>query len=327
MLTRTGVASRPENRHGERLVTFERVVGASIWVATAKGRIVDPVSEQNGLQINWVNSAGGALGAVSSAILLSSLGAAGTLVGAALGSLCITVGGAVYSHYLTMTKERVTSQALAARRPGRVREPVPAGAGAVAQSEDRWRTEDPDHTDRADEERSVGQLLPGLPWKQILAISAAFFGIAMVLIVAFELSTGRAVSTYTGGTSNTSVGTSIPGWSGTGQESPDVEVDVPLPGDVQDGDDPQDQAPPEEDGPQEQAPQEQAPQEQAPQEDGPQEQAPPQEDGPQEQAPPQEAPQQEQAPPQEAPQQEQAPPQEAPQQEPSPQPAPAAPAP
>ncbi|MDQ3527814.1 MAG: hypothetical protein M3424_08055 [Actinomycetota bacterium] len=230
------------------------------------------MSEQNRLQINWVNSAGGALGAVSSAVLLSSLGAAGTLVGAALGSLCITVGGAVYSHYLAMTKERVASQALAARRAGRVREPVPARTRAVPQPEDRRRTEDPDHTDRADEGRSVGQLLHSLPWKRIVAISAALFGIAMVLIVAFELSTGRAVSTYTGGTSNTSVGTSIPGWSGTGQESPDVEFDVPLPGDVQDGDVPQEQE------------QEQAPQDQAPPEDELQEQAPP-EDTPEQPAP------------------------------------------
>lgn len=256
------------------MVTSERVAGASIWVAPGKGWIVDLVSEPKRLQINWVNSAGGALGAVSSAVLLSSLGAAGTLVGAALGSLCITVGGAVYSHYLTMTKERVAAQALAARRAGRVRELVPAQPAAVTPPEDRRRTEDPDHADRPDEERSVGQLLQGLPWKRIVAISAALCAIAMVLIVAFELSTGRAVSTYTGGTSDTSVGTSIPGWSGTGQESPDVEFDVPLPGDVQDGDVPQEEAPPEEDEPQEQAPPEDELQEQAPPQDAPQQPAP-----------------------------------------------------
>lgn len=237
---------------------------------------MESVSEPNRLQINWVNSAGGALGAISSALLLSSLGAAGTLVGAALGSLCITVGGAVYSHYLRLTKDRVASQALAARRTGRVREP--AYAGAVAQPEDPRRAEDPGHTDRPDQERSVGQLLQGLPWKRIVVISAALFAVAMALIVAFELSTGRAVSTYTGGTSTTSVGTSIPGWSGTGQDSLDVELEVPLPDDVQDGDVPQEQAPLED------APLEDAPQEPTPQEDTPPEQAPPGD------APPQPAP-------------------------------------
>jgi hypothetical protein len=233
---------------------------------------VDTVSEPNRLQINWVNSAGGALGAVSSAVLLSSLGAAGTLLGAALGSLCITVGGAVYSHYLAMTKDRVAAQAFAARRTGRVRELVPAQAGAGPQAEEHRRAEDVDHTDRPDAKRSVGQLLQALPWKRIVALSAALFAMTMVVIVAFELSTGRAVSTYTGGTSNTSVGTSIPGWSGTGEESPDVELDVPLPGDVQEGDVPQEQAP--EDAPEDVPDEQEAPQEQAPQEDAPQEPAP-----------------------------------------------------
>jgi hypothetical protein len=233
---------------------------------------VDIVSEPNRLQINWVNSAGGALGAVSSAVLLSSLGAAGTLVGAALGSLCITVGGAVYSHYLAMTKDRVAAQAFAGRRTGRVPELVPAQPGAAAPAEEHRHAEDLDHTDRPDTQRSVGQLLQGLPWKRIVALSAALFAMTMVVIVAFELSTGRAVSTYTGGTSNTSVGTSIPGWSGTGEESPDVELDVPLPGDVQEGDVPQEQAP--EDAPEDVPDEQEAPQEQAPQEDAPQEPAP-----------------------------------------------------
>ncbi len=200
-------------------------------------------------------------------------------MGAALGSLCITVGGAVYSHYLAMTKDRVAEQAFAARRPSRVRELVPAQAGAAAQTEEHPRAEDADHTDRRAEGRSVGQLLQGLPWKRIVALSAALFAMAMVIIVAFELSTGRAVSTYTGGTSNTSVGTSIPGWSGTGEESLDVELDVPVPADVQDSDvqdgDVQDSDVPQEQAPQEDAPDEQeAPQEQAPLEDAPQQPAP-----------------------------------------------------
>lgn len=258
----------------ERVVTLGRVVGSPICVVTTTERIVDSVSEQNRLQINWVNSAGGALGAVSSAVLLSSLGVAGTLVGAALGSLVITVGGAVYSHYLRKTGERVAERAGEARRAGRVRQPVPAEAGAGAHPADRRRPEDLDHTDQAKGGKSAGQLIQGLPWKRILGLSAALFGIAMALIVAFELATGRAVSTYTGGTSNTNVGTSIPGWSGTGQESSDVELDVPLPGEVEDGDGPQE-------APQEELPQEELPQE----EEAPQQEPPPQQPAPEDPAP------------------------------------------
>ena len=179
------------------------------------------MSEQKRLEINWVGSAGGALGAVSSAVLLSSLGAAGTLAGAAIGSLCITVGGAVYSHYLSVTKQRVAAQALAARR--RSRQPVAAtGAGPVL--EDRA---EPEPVGAPEGERS--SWVRDLPWKRIGLLSAALFAVSMVLIVAFELSTGRAVSTYTGGTDDTAVGTSVPGWSGTGEKAPALDPGTGAP--------------------------------------------------------------------------------------------------
>ncbi len=258
-------------------------------------RIVEPVNEQNRLQISWTNSAGAALGAVSSAVLLSSLGAAGTLIGAALGSLCITIGGAVYAHYLSITKERVAAQALAARRPARVRERVPVGAGAAALSradeqeyaERQPLTERHPVLDSREEGRPADRATSGLPWKRIVAVSAVLFGMAMALILSFELTTGRAVSTYTGGTSNTGVGTSLPGWSGTGEESTELEVDVPLPQDTLEGKAPQDKAP-QDDAPQEEAPRDEAPQEEAPQDDAPQPAAP-QEEAPQE-APQEETP-------------------------------------
>ncbi|QFG67911.1 hypothetical protein [Ornithinimicrobium pratense] len=174
---------------------------------------------------------------------------------------------------MAMTRDRVAAQAFAARRTGRVHELAPAQEGPAARAEEHRRAEgNVDLKDRPDVRRSVRRVLQGLPWKRIAALSAALFVLAMVLIVAFELATGRAVSTYTGGTNNTSVGTSIPGWSGTGEVPPDAELDVPLPGEVQDTDPPQEQAP--QDAPDEQVPQQEAPQEEAPQEQSPQEDAP-----------------------------------------------------
>ncbi len=58
-----------------------------------------------------------ALGAVSAAVVLSTLGAAGTLIGAALGSLCISIGGAVYTHSTKVTKDRVVAAKAATARP------------------------------------------------------------------------------------------------------------------------------------------------------------------------------------------------------------------
>ncbi|MGB6005146.1 MAG: hypothetical protein WBG36_11100, partial [Ornithinimicrobium sp.] len=79
-------------------------------------------------------------------------------------------------------------------------------------------------------------VLRSLPWKRIIGLTAALFAVTMAIILAFELTTGRAVSTYTGGTDNTGVGTSIPGVKGTGVEAPDTDdvipEDSPIPDDI-----------------------------------------------------------------------------------------------
>ncbi|MGB3685614.1 MAG: hypothetical protein WA991_07305 [Ornithinimicrobium sp.] len=178
--------------------------------------------EKERLEINWFNSAGAALGAVSAAVVLSSLGAAGTLVGAAMGSLCITIGGAVYAHSMRVTKERVAAaKALASKRKARAQDTVLIGASTPHTSAE------PDPIDPADaleptkasgDDESWVDVSRGLPWKRIAAVSAALFGVTMAIILAFELTTGRAVSTYTGGTSDTEVGTTF---SGLGAEVTD----------------------------------------------------------------------------------------------------------
>lgn len=179
-------------------------------------------SDDNRLEINWVNSAGAALGAVSAAVLLSTLGAAGTLIGAALGSLCISVGGAVYAHSLKIARRRVAAaQALAAHRRSRTRA---SGAVDVA-DRDTQALVTPEEVGEAVPDQSRWQVLRELPWKRILVISAALFAVAMAAILTFELATGRPVSTYTGGTSDTDRGTSVPGIGGRGDESAPEEQD------------------------------------------------------------------------------------------------------
>jgi hypothetical protein len=197
-------------------------------------------SDENRLEINWVNSMGAALAAVSSAVVLSTLGTAGTLIGAAVGSLVITVGGAIYAHSLRAARAR-----LAAGRTVLVRS---KGGGTSDGPEER---EEPSRTDRWQ------QTLRDLPWKRILVVSAAVFAVAMAAILAFELATGRPVSSYTGGSGDTG-GTSVPGIGGSGDtrgEAPgDDGAPGGSPGDQQEGDqqggDQQDSVPPpEEQGP------------------------------------------------------------------------------
>jgi hypothetical protein len=193
------------------------------------------VSDEDRLQINWVNSAGSALGAVSAAVVLSTMGTAGTLIGAAIGSLCITVGGAIYAHSLRKTRAR-----LAAGRTVLVR-----GKGSTAADVAERDVEQ----SRADKWR---QVLRELPWKRILVASAAVFAVAMSAILAFELVTGRPVSSYTGGTSDTDGGTSVPGVGGGGDSGADQPGGEELdegPGEQQDVEQEESVPPPEEQGP------------------------------------------------------------------------------
>ncbi len=176
-------------------------------------------SEQSRLQINWISSAGGALGAVSSAVVLSTFGVAGTLIGAAVGSLCISIGGSLYAHYLRRTKERVELARLAALR-ARTRAHGRPTAEVIAT--EQLAADAKTATTEASE--SVAQAFRGLPWKRILAATAALFVVSMALIVAFELRAGRTLSSFTGD-NDSDRRTSIPRIGGGGGDSDQLKPD------------------------------------------------------------------------------------------------------
>jgi hypothetical protein len=194
-------------------------------------------------ELNWVQSLAGALAAVTSAVLLSTVGVAGTLIGAALGSLAATVGSAVYTYYIRATHDRVaTAGTVAASRIGRDRsrgrpastDPV---SGASAAEEGPAQAGEDLPPPRADLEHAKNPpaggfttVLAGLPWKRIAVVATGLFVTAMLVILTFELITGRAVSSYTGG-SDDDRHTSIPGLGGGGsQDDPQ-----PTPGETPSG--------------------------------------------------------------------------------------------
>jgi hypothetical protein len=183
--------------------------------------------EQQKLDVNWVQAAAGALAAMSSAVLLSTVGVAGTIIGAAAGSVIATVGSTIYSYYLRLSRERVAAAARLRSQHFRSRRTTsgPGLAPAVAPDLEHTATLSADETvvtaaaeatpsaeqARATEPVHWREVLVGLPWKRIGVVSVALFVAAMVVIVAFELTTGRALSTYTGGTADHGARTSIPG--------------------------------------------------------------------------------------------------------------------
>lgn len=151
--------------------------------------------------MSWVQVAGSALAAVSSAVLLSTLGVAGTVIGAALGSVIATVGSALYTRTLNASRQQVAAQTAALRRVTHARSELDEAEQALAVS---GTTAQPRQslTDR--------MARRGLSWKRLAAVAAGVFLAAMVAITAFELVTGEAVSQLTGG-SDTPKRSTVPG--------------------------------------------------------------------------------------------------------------------
>jgi hypothetical protein len=165
------------------------------------------------LDIDWLKTIAGALAAVSSAVLLSTLGAAGTIIGAALGSVIATVGGALYSQGLARSRERLAqAQSLALRRVGIAQAEVrrasrhqgddPAVDAHLAHADERLGEAKAELGAIADEPPAAGwrERLVVLPWKRISLVAAGLFATAILAITAFELLAGESVSSITGGT-------------------------------------------------------------------------------------------------------------------------------
>jgi hypothetical protein len=175
-------------------------------------------AEQARPAISWAQVFASALAAVTSAVLLSTLGVAGTLIGAAVGSVAATVGAALYKHWLEVSRHQVAAQAAALRRVTQAREHVGRAAKAIddggptpdatLRRADRalGRAEDAlDEDATAPDETTQIDLLSDdedesrIRWGRVALITLVVFVVAMVAITAFELLTGRAVSSYTGG--------------------------------------------------------------------------------------------------------------------------------
>ncbi|HEX7739118.1 MAG TPA: hypothetical protein VF426_05685 [Marmoricola sp.] len=159
-------------------------------------------------RIEWVKVAAGALAAVSSALLLSTLGAAGTILGAALGSVVVSLTSSFYSSGLDASRRRMSeAQSAAMRRVGIAQAEVRranrrAGAsGAHLEHADEELAAAKAELDDADPDGpSFKERLALMPWKQVGLFAGGFFLCAVIVITGFELIAGKPVSSLTGGT-------------------------------------------------------------------------------------------------------------------------------
>jgi hypothetical protein len=190
------------------------------------------------LEIDWIKAVAGALAAMVSAVLLSTLGAAGTLLGAAVGSLVVTISSALFTQGLNSGTRGLTKAQQSARQNVGVAqaemyraeraEDTLARESHLAHAEERL-TEANDELDSAvsaaTEAASLGwrERVMGLPWKRILLVSLAFFLVAMAVITILELLAGRSLASVTGGTTDnhgTTIGNVVNGGQPASEGTP-----------------------------------------------------------------------------------------------------------
>lgn len=197
------------------------------------------------LEIDWLKTAAGALAAVSSAVILSTLGAAGTLIGAALGSVVATIGSALYTQGLARSRNRLAAAQTAARRKVGVAQAEvrrasrtdsdTAADAHLAYADERLSQAKQDLDDleaTVEEPDTWGQRLAGLPWKKVLLVAGGLFAVTVVAITVFELMAGQSVSQITGGTSDgggTTVGEVGGGPSDARPKDDQTPTDAPTP--------------------------------------------------------------------------------------------------
>jgi hypothetical protein len=156
--------------------------------------------------------AGSALAAVTAAVFASFAGTAGTIIGAALGSVVATIGAAAYTASLRRSAEAVRRTAAQVRQtstltgaiPRRVTDgPLRPGKRSRRAGDD----EDPDLADETDTGPVEGFGLRLLPWRKIALATVAVLVTTFGGITAVEAITGKPISALLG--QNDSTGTTL----------------------------------------------------------------------------------------------------------------------
>lgn len=165
------------------------------------------------LGLSFPQLTGGALAAVVSAVAASTLGVAGTLIGAALGSVIVTVTAAAVNQGLTTAGSTLRSrQSLAAA--------APAATGRTRMTTSPGRT--PTETVTTHRARRVLRL-PRRVW----LAAAAVFAIAMIGLTLTEQVLGHPVSTSS--SSGTTLGHVVNAPVDTGPSESATPSDSPAP--------------------------------------------------------------------------------------------------
>ena len=208
--------------------------------------MTDDTDAAEKIEIDWTRAIAGSMAAVASAVLLSTLGAAGTILGAAIGSLVVTIASAMFAQGLSTRQRKrrhARRQKAAAEKVGNAQAAVlsatrvddPAAHDSRLEHANEQLADAREELEEEVEEEKAEELveasevtsplswrerLTRLRWQRILLTALTLFVVSLVLITAFELLAGRSVSSITGGSDSgdTTIGQVGGGNSGGGDQ-------------------------------------------------------------------------------------------------------------
>jgi hypothetical protein len=157
-------------------------------------------------EVSWFQLAASVLAAVTAAWIASSLGVAGTLVGAALGSAIVTVTSAFYARTLDKGRTLLVTTASGTVIQRRVDED-----GEIAETLDQAAEDAP--VKKA--EFVPDEAAPRLHWKTIVVTTVVVLALALAAISTYELVTGNTLD----GSKGTTIGDTFGGEKGKPEPS------------------------------------------------------------------------------------------------------------
>lgn len=163
---------------------------------------------ERALGLSPAQVAGSALAAVTAAVFASFAGTAGTIIGAALGSVVATIGAAAYTAWLRRSAEAVRRTAAQVRQQTTLTGALPrrVGDGPLRPGKRSRRGGDPIDDD-AETDTEDGFSLKLLPWRKIALSTVAVLVVTFGGITAVEAITGKPISALLG--QNDSTGTTL----------------------------------------------------------------------------------------------------------------------
>lgn len=179
---------------------------------TAPRSPTSPEDTTRTTDLNLTHVAAAALAAVTTAVLGSALGAAGTLIGAAGASVITTVGTAIYQSSLERSRRSVrsltrhTRPSPRSRQGSRTERSHPAAAKAPLGGEQLT-----DSIDQGPQSRDHSRRVATLRWGAMILGMLGAFLLAMMLITGFEWASGQTVGGNGKGTTIGHVITNQPG--------------------------------------------------------------------------------------------------------------------